>query len=124
MPARVVVVHDEPEFADQLVGALRLAGHDVAAFIDPMVALDVLEAASVIKVLITRVEFPPGKPNGVALARMTRIKRPDVRVVFTADPEFAAQADGLGVFVPAPINIVDVVGIVGRLLNADIEEVS
>jgi DNA-binding NtrC family response regulator len=118
MPARVVVVHDEPGFADQLAGALRLAGLDVATFVDPMVALDALEAASVIKVLITRVEFPPGKPNGVALARMTRIKRPDVRVVFTADPEFAAYADGLGVFVPAPINTGDVVDIVGRLLIA------
>ena len=121
MPARVVIVHDDPGFVDQLVGALRLTGLDVATFIDPMIALDALEAAATIKVLITRVEFPPGKPNGVALARMTRNKRPDVRVVFTADPQFAAHAEGLGVFVPAPINIADVVAIVGRMLDADIE---
>jgi DNA-binding NtrC family response regulator len=121
MPARVVVVHDEPGFADQLAGALRLAGHDVAAFVDPMLALDALDAAQHIEILITRVEFPPGKPNGIALARMARAKRPGVRVVFIARPEFAAHAEGLGEFLSVPIDIADVVAVVGRLLNADDE---
>jgi len=119
MPARVVVVHDEPGFADQLAGALRLAGHDVAAFVDPMLALDALDTAQHIEILITRIEFPPGKPNGVALARMVRAKRPGVRVVFTARPEFKAHAEGLGEFFSVPIDIADVVAVVGRLLNAD-----
>jgi DNA-binding NtrC family response regulator len=119
MPARVVVVHDEPGFAGQLTDALRLAGHDVAVFVDPMFALDALDAAERIEILITRIGFPPGKPNGIALARMARAKRPGVRVVFTARPEFAALAEGLGEFVPTPVNIADVVATVARLLAAD-----
>ena len=64
MPARVVVVHDEPEFAGKVATALRCAGHDVAVFADPMVALDALDAAANIEVLVTRIKFAPGKPNG------------------------------------------------------------
>jgi CheY-like chemotaxis protein len=122
MPAHVFVIHDEPEFADRLVGALSVAGHDVVAFVDPMVALDALDAAQRVELLITRIQFPPGKPNGIALARMTRFKRPDVRVVFTAPPELEHHAEGLGEFVSAPINIAEVVAIVERLLNAGGEE--
>ena len=79
MPARIVVVHDDPEFVDQLQSALRRAGRDVAAFADLMDALAALDAAQRIEVLITRMQFPPGKPNGLALARMARHKRPGIR---------------------------------------------
>ena len=59
MPARVVVVHDEPEFVDQLATALGLAGHQVATFPDPLTAWDALEAARRVEVLITRIVFSP-----------------------------------------------------------------
>jgi DNA-binding NtrC family response regulator len=124
MPARVVVVHDEPELLTELVAAIRLAGHDVAAFVDPMKALDALDVAQRIEVLITRVQFPQGKPNGIALALMARTKRPGIRVVFTARPEFAQATEGLGTFTPAPINVAEVVITVGRLLAPDGEDTS
>jgi CheY-like chemotaxis protein len=46
MPASVVVVHDDTAFLDTAATALRSAGHDVAAFDDPLVALDALESAT------------------------------------------------------------------------------
>ena len=116
MPARVVVVHDEPELLADLEAAIRLAGHDVAAFVDPMIALNTLDADHHIEVLITRVQFRSGKPNGIALARMARVKYPSIQVIFTAHPEFARLASGLGTFIPAPIKVVDVVATVSRLL--------
>jgi CheY-like chemotaxis protein len=36
----LVVVHDEPESSKQTVDALRLVGYEVAAFSDPMAALE------------------------------------------------------------------------------------
>jgi CheY-like chemotaxis protein len=75
MPARIVIVHDEPDFADSLTTALRSAGHDVATFMDPQVGWNALDKAHRVELLITRVAFPPGKPNGVSLARMARYKR-------------------------------------------------
>jgi DNA-binding NtrC family response regulator len=86
MPARVVVVHDEREFVDEVATALRSAGHEVATFPDPIAAWDALEAARQTEVLLTRVLFQPGKSNGVALARMARTNRPGIRVLFTALP--------------------------------------
>jgi DNA-binding NtrC family response regulator len=79
MPVRIVIVHDEPDFVNPLTAALRLAGHDVATFMDPTAGLDALDEARRVEPLITRVNFPPGKPNGVSLARMAHYKRPSVR---------------------------------------------
>jgi CheY-like chemotaxis protein len=72
MPAHIVVVHNDPAFIERVVTALTIAGCDVAAFTNTMQAIEALEAAQHIEVLITRVLFPMGQPNGVALARMAR----------------------------------------------------
>ena len=55
-----------------------------------------------IRVLINRVAFGPGKLNGVALARMVRVKRPGTKVVFVARTEHPIRR-GLGVFLPQPL---------------------
>ena len=93
----------------------------MADFDDPMVALDALESAHQIELLITRANFGPGKLNGIALARMARIKQPDVRVVFTAIPEYESHAEGLGEFLPAPVHVDDVVEVAERLLQSPSE---
>jgi DNA-binding NtrC family response regulator len=116
MPARVVVVHDDPDFGMSVAVALKVAGYDAAMFSDPMIALDALDAASRIEMLITRIVFPPGKPNGVALARMARAKRRSIRVLFTAGAEFAWLMDGLGEFLAAPVEVADVVQAVRHAL--------
>jgi hypothetical protein len=56
-----------------------------------MSALNALEHPVQIEILIIRVRFPSGTPNGVALARMTRIKRPSVEVLFASFPERPAS---------------------------------
>ena len=66
MPARIVVVHDEPEFADPLAAMLGAAGQDVAVFADPMAALHALDTVQTIEVLVTRVQLRP------ASQKMTR----------------------------------------------------
>src|ERR1700761_4099317 len=100
MPARVVVVHDEPSFVDELMAALNLAGHRAVAFPDPLAAWDALEAARQTEILITRAQFPPGKSNGLALAHMARLKRPGIQVIFVAQPEFARECEDNGTFLP------------------------
>src|SRR5690349_1442166 len=119
MPARVVIVHDTPEFLTELVAAVRLAGYDVTAFADPMIALNDLDADHHVDVLITRIQFRAGKPNGIALARMARVKCPGIRIVFTALPEFAQLAADLGTLIPAPIKVAQVVTIVRHLLASE-----
>jgi DNA-binding NtrC family response regulator len=67
MPARIVVIHDDPNFREFVVTALQAAGHDTEAFVSTMAAIDALEAAERIDLLITRLRFPEGTPHGVAL---------------------------------------------------------
>lgn len=51
------------------------------AFSSSMSAMDALE------LLVTRVIFPEGQPNGVSLALMTKMKKPNVKILFAALPE-------------------------------------
>jgi DNA-binding NtrC family response regulator len=94
MPASVVVVHDDPAFLNAATVVLRDAGHDVAAFDDSMATLTALESAAHVEVLVTRVNFPEGKPNGVSLALVTRTKRPYLKVVFAAKPQHESSPKG------------------------------
>jgi DNA-binding response OmpR family regulator len=72
MPAQIVLVHEDTEFSDAVSGALRDAGYVVAVFPDPLVALDAMETAERVELLITHVQFPAGRSNGAALALMAR----------------------------------------------------
>jgi len=118
MTARLFIVHDDPAFSQEVRAALQAAGHTVADFDDPMVALDALESAHQIELLITRANFGPGKLNGIALARMARVKHPNIRVLFTAVREYEHHAWGLGEFLAAPVRVDDVVEMAERLLQS------
>jgi hypothetical protein len=102
-----------------LVASLRAAGYDVAAFADPGLAWDALKFPAGIEILVTRVQFDPGKPHGVALARWARSNSPSVRILFVALPEFEADIVGLGVFLPRPVSVPEVAEAVGRMLSND-----
>ena len=117
MPARIVLVHDDPEFAEPVLVKLRAAGYDVVAFSNSMAAIDVLEHPKLIELLITRVRFPTGTPNGAALARMARLKRPGIKVLFTSFPEVRQHTEGLGESVPRPVSTDVLLETVGRMLD-------
>jgi DNA-binding NtrC family response regulator len=116
VPARIVVVFDDTEFSGELAAQLRTEGNDTATFPDPLVAWDALEAAALIEVLVTRVEFPPGRSNGVSLALMARSKRPGIRVLFLALPKYAEAVEGVGAFMALPASVEEVAEAVKRLL--------
>ena len=117
MPAQIVIVHDEPKFADATLAALRGAGYDAIAIMDSMSGIDALEHPKHIELLITRVRFPSGTPNGAALARMARLKRPDIKVLFAAFPEVQVYTEGLGEFLPRPLSTDELLETVGRMLD-------
>jgi len=117
MPARIVVVHDDQPFVDELVTGLRKEGHDVARFPDPLAAWDALEAAKPTEVLVTRVRFAPGLSNGVALALMAKNKRPNIQILFTALPEYREDTAELGAFLPMPVGPQDAIEAITSLLD-------
>src|SRR4051794_16202972 len=104
MPGSVVVVHDERNTRELAVAALRSVFLEAVGFDDPIAALDAIEGDADVRVLVTRVAFRPGRPNGVALARMVKIKRPSTKIVFVARAEYASHTEDLGEFLPMPFN--------------------
>ena len=118
MPARVVVVHDNPDFIDPVVAGLRGVGLDVVTFTDTMSALNALEHAQRVELMITRVQFSKGQPSGVALARMAWMKRSGIKVLFVALPEMQMHTEGLGEFMAAPVATADVVAKVVEMLES------
>ena len=106
MPARVVLAHADLTLVEGASGALAAAGYEVASFVDPMAALAALERAEKIELLITGVDFGKGKLHGIALANMARARRPDVRVLFVAQPQFREYVEiDRSEFLPHPIPI-------------------
>src|ERR1700742_2523808 len=103
MPARIVVVHDDVTFLREIGAGLTEAGQDNRTFEDVSAAWEALREAKSIEVLITRVQFGPGKPHGLALARWARISCPGIRVLFAASSEFRAEAEEVGLFLPMPV---------------------
>ena len=115
MPAQVVLVHDEEAFSANVGRALAASGYQVMAFPDPLVALQALENAERLQLLITRIEFPAGRSNGQALALMARTRRPDVQVLFVCPPQFNSYVADLGEVLLAPATVSDVVETAMRL---------
>ena len=87
------------------------------ALADPMTALEALEGAERIEVLVTCLDFAPGKPNGIALGRMARLKRPGIRVLFVGPADLANHVEGLGTFLTSPVSVPQVVEGVLRMLD-------
>jgi hypothetical protein len=81
-----------------------------------MRALDALDVAETAELLITRVNYPSGKPNGVALALMARNRWPGIRVVFTARADMQPYTVGIGDILAVPVAMADLIALVSRLL--------
>jgi len=82
-----------------------------------MAALKALEGATRVDVLVTRVRYPEGKPNGVSLALVTRTKRPGLRVLFAGGEEDEKYTEGVGEFMPLPVDMPRLIETVSRLVQ-------
>ena len=110
MPATVVLVHEDAVFRRTLAQAFAEKGLEVAAFSDALEAMMALENAHRVQILITQIDFAPGKSNGVALARMMRVRRTDAAAFFLGDQSLHVHAVDVGIALPAEIEVPELVG--------------
>jgi PleD family two-component response regulator len=113
-----MIVHSEDAFLQRAAAALRSAGHDVAACLDPYDALSIMDGLAPIDVLVTRTFYPEGRPNGISLALMARRKRPGIKIVFTSREEKERFTEGIGELVPHPVSLPALIEAVSRALSA------
>jgi CheY-like chemotaxis protein len=96
LTARILLVDDDLAFGEAIAGVLRVAGFEVFLAPDYRLALEDLESTRPIDLLITDIVMPK-RVNGVALSRMARMRRPDLKVIYlTAYDIPGVEADAIG----------------------------
>jgi DNA-binding response OmpR family regulator len=119
MPARVVVILDEPGFAVQVAAAINADGYDAIPLGDSMEGLEALREAHLIELLITSPNFPSGMPNGISLALMARSRRPGLKVLFLGSSEMERYTAGVGTLLTPPLTVAEVVIKAAEMLDPD-----
>ena len=116
---RILLVDDDAAFGAAAASALRAEGLEVVAAPDYRLALDELESTRPIDLLITDIVMPE-RVNGVALSRMARMRRPELKVIYlTAYDIPGVEEEALGPVLCKPIDDNRLVMEVRRTLATD-----
>jgi CheY-like chemotaxis protein len=100
----ILVVDDDYVFTDTVAKLLRDAGHRVSTAHHFESALRILEAVPIVALLITDI-IMPGSVNGIALARMARVRRPAIKVIYVTGFELdGAEREASGPILRKPIS--------------------
>src|SRR5215813_5036966 len=78
---QILLVKDDEVLRDATAAMLRSAGYAVQVAPDHRLALELLEGDERIDLLLTDVVMPD-RANGLALSRMARMRRRDLRVIY------------------------------------------
>ncbi len=78
---RILLVDDEDDFRYMAEKALRSAGYEVKVAGDYQKALDILVGPEPLDLMVTDIVMPKGI-NGFALARMARMRRLDLKLLY------------------------------------------
>lgn len=78
---QILIVEDDPAFLYAATKALHDAGFEVVSASDYQNALAVLTDSKSVELLLTDLVMPKGI-NGIALARMAKLRRPDLKVLY------------------------------------------
>jgi CheY-like chemotaxis protein len=113
----VLLVEDDAFFRESSAKGLRQAGYTVHIAADHRGALDILDDERPIDVMCTDVVMPDGL-GGVALARLARMRRPNLKIIYVTGYEIPGLADhAKGPVLQKPIMTSQLVAEIGRLLG-------
>jgi DNA-binding NtrC family response regulator len=102
--AYILLVEDDLAFGEAGKKILRDAGFEVCHAEDFRLALEVLEGSQPIDLLLTDIVMPQ-RVNGLALARMARMRRPGLKVIYMTGYDLpGAEKEALGVVLRKPID--------------------
>jgi CheY-like chemotaxis protein len=118
-PPRILVVDDDLVFGDATARVLRTAGFEVFLAPDHRLALEELESAHPIDVMVTDVVMPE-RVNGIALSRMAQMRRPGLKILYLTGYDIPGVEDEAnGPVLRKPIDEGALVAEVRRVLAQD-----
>ena len=113
---RILLVDDDLVFGNAIARVLRAAGFEVFQAPDHRLALEDLESTRTIDLLITDIVMPD-RVNGVALSRMARMRRPELKVIYlTAYDIPGVEDEAAGLVLRKPIDEEQLITEVRRVL--------
>lgn len=101
---RVLFVDDDQVFAEASAQVLRGAGYEVQIAPDYRLALEVLESNALVDLLVCDIVMPD-RVNGLALGRMARLRRPELKIIYITGHDIPGVEDeALGPVLRKPID--------------------
>jgi CheY-like chemotaxis protein len=98
--ATILLIDDDDLLLRAAEDHLRHSGHQVIAVSDTISALDALDAGRDVDLAIVDIMMPKGLPHGASFARMVKLKRPELPIIFITGHEGVANGD---VPLPGPV---------------------
>lgn len=100
----LLVVDDDEAFRTASTAVLRGAGYAVSVAPDHRLALQMLEGDNPVDLLLVDIVMPD-RVNGFALARMARLRRPGLKVIYMSGYDLPnLNAEALGPVIRKPID--------------------
>jgi len=116
--ARILVVEDDRTFGEAVRKLLCQEGYGVTVASDFRLALEILEGDQPVDLLLADIVMPDSV-NGIALSRMARLRRRDLKVLYMTGYNIpGADTQALGPILRKPIDDRTLLDEVGRLLAA------
>ncbi len=116
---RILVVDDDEIIAAALGQCLRMAGYEAEVAISFQMALNVLDGPQRLDLLITDLVMPR-QVNGIALARMARLRRAGLKIIYVTgyDLPDGIQEQAVGPILRKPFSDEALLEKVERVLGA------
>jgi CheY-like chemotaxis protein len=114
--AHILLVDDDQTFGESIGQVLRRHGFDVSLAFDFREALSVLEGERQVDMLLADIVMP-SSVNGIALSRMARLRRRDLKVIYLTGYNIpGVESEALGPILQKPIDESELIGEVERVL--------
>jgi CheY-like chemotaxis protein len=114
----ILVVDDDPTLGEALCKVLNRQGYAAIPAVGFQAALEILEGDRPIDLLLVDIVMPDGV-NGLALSRMARLRRRDLKVVYMTGYDIpGVEREALGPILRKPVDDQLLLEEVERLLGA------
>ena len=116
--AHILVVEDDATYRDTLGRLLTREGYEVSLTMDFRDALEILEGERPVDLLLADIVMPD-RVNGIALSRMARLRRRDIKVVYITGYNIPGiDREALGPILRKPVDDTQLVEEIKRTLAA------